>query len=70
MLGTVDGKQGVACGWIAVALYTGGAATLIADEISETDTSSEINFYHVANYTETACLKATEVAVTNTNSWE
>ena len=35
MLGTADGKQGVARGWIGAAQFADRATTLIADKISE-----------------------------------
>ena len=34
------------------------------------DASSEVDFYHVASYSETVLLEAIEVAVTNANPWE
>merc|ERR1712107_877381 len=66
----VDSKQGAARGWIGAAQFTDWATTHIAGKIAEIDTASEVDFYHVANYSEADFLKAIETAVTNKNSRE
>ena len=70
MFGAVYSKQGAAGGWIGAAQITDWATTHIAGKIAEIDTASEVDFYHVANYSQADFLKAIEIAVTNENSRE
>merc|ERR1712124_146350 len=58
MFDAVDSKQGAVRGWIGAAQFTDWATTHIAGKIAEIDTASEVDFYHVANYSEADFLKA------------
>ena len=70
MFDAVDSKQGAACGWIGAAQFTDWATTHMASKIAEIDTAFEVDFNHVANYSQAAFLEAIAVAVTNKNSRE
>jgi len=70
MFDAVDAKQGATRGWIGAAQFTDWATTHIAGKIAGIDTASEVDFYHVSNYSEADFLVAIESAVTNKNSKE